>query len=170
MRTGMRVQWAVPIIASILILGTISVQQVFAPDEQPERLGLGGAGYNSANNEYVLEIIFPNKGLEKATQRAGFEICVIMDVFLSEFSTEPLDTVEDCEEVEQVTDSDGLTSYRVRLGTGLDEAGIRALFDAVNIRDAVADASLSLVNPGGNPVATGGISDIFLINVTDPDD
>jgi len=28
----MRVQWAVPIIASILILGTISVQQVYAPD------------------------------------------------------------------------------------------------------------------------------------------
>ena len=166
---GMRVQWAIPVIVSILILGTISVQQVFAPDE-PEKLLLGGAGYDSANNEYVLEIIFPNKGLENATQRAGFEICVTMDVFLSESSTEPLDTVEDCKEVEQATDSDGLTSNRVRLGTGLDEAGIRDLLTAIDSGDAVADVSLSLVNPGGNPVPTGGISNITLVSVTDPDD
>ncbi len=79
-------------------------------------------------------------------------------------------TVEDCEEVEQTTDSDGLTSNTVRLETGLDEAGIRALLTAIDSGDAVADVSLSLVNPGGNPVATGGISDITLVSVTDPDD
>ncbi len=164
----MRVQFVIPVLASVLILGTLGVQQVFAPDE-PEKLIIGGSGYDSANNEYVLEIIFPNKGLEEATQRAGFEICVTMDVFLSESSTEPLETVEDCEEVEQTTDSDGLTSNTVRLGTGLDEAGIRALPTAIDSGDAVADVSLSLVNPGGNPVATGGISNITLLSVTDPD-
>ena len=46
----------IPVLASILILGFIGVQDVYAPDDQPENLTLGGTGYNSDSDPPGFEI------------------------------------------------------------------------------------------------------------------
>ena len=74
----MKVQWAVPVIASILILGTMSVQQVFAPDEQPEKLTLGGAGYNDDSSEFEIKVLVH---LPKGSDFASFTVDTTLEFF-----------------------------------------------------------------------------------------
>ena len=71
---GMGFQWAVPVIVSILILGTLGVQQVFAPDEQPEKLILGGSGYNNDSGNFELKVTSEWKAVDVVGDRANFQI------------------------------------------------------------------------------------------------
>jgi len=72
-------QWAIPVIVSILILGTISVQQVFAPDEQPEKLILGGLEYNDETENFEIEMSV-QFGMLRAIQNSDFSILVELTI------------------------------------------------------------------------------------------
>ena len=69
--------WAVSIMASVLILGTMGVQQVFAPEE-PEKLNLGGNGYNSDENQFEIKILVH---LPKGSDYASFTVETTMELF-----------------------------------------------------------------------------------------
>ena len=69
----------IPVLASVLILGVISSQQVFAPEEQPEKLNLGGNGWNAETQSFEItgEI---NRGIAKAIEKADFTIFTTLTI------------------------------------------------------------------------------------------
>jgi len=70
--------WAVSFIASILILG-FGVQDVYAPDEQPEKLNLGGNGYNNDSGNFELQTS-SMYGIATAAGNTTFEIVATLTI------------------------------------------------------------------------------------------
>ena len=68
----------IPVLASILILGFIGVQDVYGPDEQPEKLSLGGNGYNSDTNQFEVKILVH---LPKGSDHRAFSVDTTMELF-----------------------------------------------------------------------------------------
>lgn len=147
---GMMVQWAVPIIVSILILGTMSVQQVFAPDEQPEKLGLGGTGYNNDTGNFEIEMSV-QFGMVKALQNADFSISVELTITSSDLPGGSLSLPHDFLGEEIFPDEFG----RVKVHFHWDrEAPGSPLFEG-NV-DVTTEAQI--LNPAGKPVANSETS------------
>ncbi len=77
------------VILSILILGTF-VQRTMAPDEEPQKLGLGGTGYNDETGNFELQVSSEWKAVGVVGDRANFQITATL--VISDASG-PVDTV-----------------------------------------------------------------------------
>jgi len=147
---GMMVQWAVPIIVSILILGTMSVQQVFAPDEQPQKLTIGGTGYNSETQEFEIEMSV-QFGMVKALQNADFSISVELTITSPDLPPGGVSLTHDFSGDE--TSPDELGRVKVQFHWDRDH-GSSSLFEG-NV-DVTTEAQI--LNPAGKPVANSETS------------
>jgi len=148
MKLGMRVQWAVPVIVSILILGTFGVQQVFAPDEQPEKLTLGGAGYDdeTENIEIDMSVQF---GMVKAIQNADFSISVELTITSTGLPGGSLSFAQNFSGEEIFPDEVG----RIKVQFHWD----RSLPDGSTFEEIAVDTTTTaqILNPSGKPIPNG---------------
>ena len=148
MKLGMRVQWAVPVIVSILILGTFGVQQVFAPDEQPQKLTIGGTGYNfeTENIEIIMSVQF---GMIKALQNADFSIFVELTITSPELLGGSLSLAPQNFSGEEIfPDEVG----RIKVQFHWD----RLLPDGSTFEEiAVVTTTAQILNPAGKPIPNG---------------
>jgi len=163
---GMMVKLAVPIIVSILILGTMSVQQVFAPDEQPQKLTIGGTGYNSETEEFEIEMSV-QFGMVKALQNADFSISVELTITSPDLPPGGVSLTHDFSGDE--TSPDELGRVKVQFHWDRPGSGSSSLFEG-NV-DVTTEAQI--LNPAGKPVANSETSrtdtDIVIADTqTDP--
>jgi len=69
----------IPVLASVLILGTLGLSQdVFAPDEEPEKLSLGGNGYNDETGNFEIKVLVH---LPKGSDFAAFTVDTTLELF-----------------------------------------------------------------------------------------
>jgi len=74
MNMGMKGYWAIPVLASILILGTLVVQDVFAPaPEKPTKLTINTLDWNAETQSFEVEFEV-QLGIAKAADNADFKI------------------------------------------------------------------------------------------------
>jgi len=148
---GMMVQWAVPIIVSILILGTMSVQQVFAPDEQPQKLTIGGTRYNNDSRNFEIEMSV-QFGMVKALQNADFSISVELTITSPDLPPGGVSLTHDFSGDE--TSPDELGRVKVHFHWDREAPGSSSLFEG-NV-DVTTEAQI--LNPAGKPVANSETS------------
>ena len=68
----------IPVLASVLVLGFIGVQDVYGP-EQPEKLNLGGNGYNDETGNFELQAS-SMYGIATAAGNTTFEIVATLTI------------------------------------------------------------------------------------------
>jgi len=87
MKMGMRVQWAVPIIASILILGSLGLSQdVFAPPPQkPEKISVETVSWDDESQEFLVEYLV-QFGIGTAGNAGNFVIVTTLTIVNEEIS------------------------------------------------------------------------------------
>jgi len=143
---GMGFQWVIPVIVSILILGTLGVQQVFAPDEEPKKLTLGGAGYNDETGNFEIEMS-AQFGMIRALQNADFSIFVELTITSPDLPGGSLSLTHDFLGEEIFPDEFG--RIKVQFHWDRSVPGSSSLFEG-NV-DVTTEAQI--LNPAGKPVA-----------------
>jgi len=156
----MRVQWAIPIIVSILILGTISAQQVFAPDEEPQKLTIGGTGYNDETGNFEIEMS-AQFGMIRALQNADFSIFMELTIASPDLPGGSLGLTHDFLGEEIFPDEFG--RIKVQFHWDRSVPGSSSLFEG----NADVTTEAQILNPAGKPVATAEPLTVNL-NITPP--
>jgi len=77
----MRAVWIVPVIASILILGTLGLSQdVFAPpSEKAEKIRVDDVTWDDSSQEFIVQLS-AKFGLAQAGENANFEVCTTLSI------------------------------------------------------------------------------------------
>jgi len=144
----LKAYWAIPIIASILILGTVGVQQVFAPDnDKPEKIVITGNSWNAETQSFEIEFKI-HHGIAKAGQNADFSIQTTLIVL--DDGTKIFENVENFAmagnlHIEQDSDATGSLNmpWDRKLADGSEFTGLA---------DVIVDAKI--LNPGGRIIGT----------------
>jgi len=77
---GMKSYWAIPFLATILILGTLVVQDVYAPPPQkPEKLSIESLSWDGKSQEFLIEYLV-QFGIAKAGDNANFRIFTTLTI------------------------------------------------------------------------------------------
>jgi len=140
-------QWAIPIIVSILILGTISVQQVFAPDEKPELQTIDDQAWSADSQEFEIEMSV-QFGMAKAIQNADFSISVELTIASPELPEGSLSLTPQNFSGEEIF-PDEVGRIKVQFHWDRSVPGSSSLFEG-NV-DVTTEAQI--LNPAGKPVA-----------------
>ena len=62
------------VIFSMLILGTFGLQRIIAPEQQPEKLIIGGNGYNDETGNFELSVTSEWQAVDVVGDNANFQI------------------------------------------------------------------------------------------------
>ena len=139
---ALKAYWAIPIIASILILGTVGVQQVFAPDnDKPEKIVIIGNIWNAETQSFEIEFKI-HHGIAQAGQNADFSILAELSIDIGQTSPFLIQHIFDIE-----PDFDGqkvlVIPWDRKLADGSEFTGLA---------DVLVDAKI--LNPGGRIIGT----------------
>ena len=143
------------VIASTLILGVFGVQQAFAPEEQPEKLTLGGAGYNNETGNFELKVTSEWKAVDVVGDRANFQITVTLVIT---DASGPVDTVSGSSPVNKAGDApagssavpldDALVPWDRKGGTYTGTVTVAATASLTKNGNRVANSETSRTNTG----------------------
>ena len=129
----------------------MSVQQVFAPDEQPQKLIIEGTGYNSETQKFEIEMSV-QFGMVKALQNADFSISVELTITSSGLPGGSLSLQHDFLGEEIFPDEFG----RVKVHFHWDRENVSGSSSFEGNVDVTTEAQI--LNPAGKPVANSETS------------
>ena len=152
----------IPVLASILILGTLGLSQdVFAPDEEPEKLSLGGNGYNDETGNFEIEMS-AQFGMIRALQNADFSIFVELTIASPDLPGGSLGLTHDFLGEEIFPDEFG--RIKVQFHWDRSVPGSSSLFEG----NADVTTEAQILNPAGKPVAVAEPLTVEDLEITPP--